>query len=283
LAFIGSTRVCNTLKRQHPRPNRLRSITGMGAKNPAFIFPDADLDVAVRECVTGALSFNGQRCTAVKMIHVHQDVERAFVDRLVAAVDALKAGMPWEPGVQVTPLPEHGKPAALARLADDAVARGARIANAGGGRATATYYAPAVLHAVTPEMEISKVEQFGPLIPVDPFESDEELIELVTKSPFGQQCAIFGRDPQRIAPLVDALVNQVARINLNTQCRRGPDTFPFTGRKDSAEGTLSVSDALRSFSIRTVVATSTDPSNKELVGEIVTRRLSRFLSTDFLF
>jgi glyceraldehyde-3-phosphate dehydrogenase (NADP+) len=78
-------------------------------------------------------------------------------------------------------------------------------------------------------------------------------------------------------------MNAVCRINLNTQCRRGPDSFPFTGRKDSAEGTLSITDALRAFSIRTVVATTATEANQELVGEIVTRRLSGFLSTDFLF
>lgn len=285
LAFIGSARVCNLLKRQHPHPNRLRAITGMGAKNPAFVLPHADLEVAVRECASGALSYNGQRCTAIKMIHVHKDVASEFQERFVAAVGALKAGVPWEPGARITPLPEHGKPEALKALADRALASGARLLNAAdaGGTIAGTFYAPAVLGGVEPAMEIAKVEQFGPLVPIDPFESDEEMIDLVTRSPFGQQCAIFGQDPARIARLVDALVNQVSRINLNTQCRRGPDTFPFTGRKDSAEGTLSVTDALRAFSIRAVVATSADPANKELVGEIVTRRLSQFLSTDFLF
>jgi glyceraldehyde-3-phosphate dehydrogenase (NADP+) len=102
-------------------------------------------------------------------------------------------------------------------------------------------------------------------------------------SEYGQQVALFGRDRQRMASLVDALVNQVSRINLNSQCRRGPDTFPFTGRKDSAEGTLSVSDALRAFSIRTVVATASNDDNKALVSDIVVGRMSSFLSTDYIF
>ena len=102
-------------------------------------------------------------------------------------------------------------------------------------------------------------------------------------SPYGQQISLFGTDPRQLAHLVDALVNSVCRINLNSQCRRGPDAWPFTGRKDSAEGTLSVSDALRAFSIRTVVATTATDANQDLVGEIVTRRLSSFLTTDFLF
>jgi glyceraldehyde-3-phosphate dehydrogenase (NADP+) len=69
----------------------------------------------------------------------------------------------------------------------------------------------------------------------------------------------------------------------NSQCQRGPDTFPFNGHKDSAEGTLSVADALRVFSIRTLVAAKTTPENTTLVQSILTRRESEFLTTDFLF
>jgi len=82
--------------------------------------------------------------------------------------------------------------------------------------------------------------------------------------------------------LIDSLVNQVCRVNVNCQCQRGPDMFPFTGRKDSAEGTLSVSDALRVFTIRTLVATKQNEANKRLVRTILKERKSRFLSTDFI-
>lgn len=281
LAFIGSTKVSNLLRRQHPRPNRLRIITGLGAKNPAFVLPDADLGVAVKECLAGSLSFNGQRCTAIKMIHAHESIADEFAKRLAAAVDGLKAGMPWEEGVQLTPLPEDGKPAWLTELVADAKAKGARVINVG-GQEDATFFRPAVLYPVTRDMQITTREQFGPVVPIAKYKDDADLEERVRESPYGQQVAIFGKDPKRIAALVDALVNQVSRINLNTQCRRGPDSFPFTGRKDSAEGTLSVSDALRAFSIRTVVATNLDAANKDLVTGIVTGRLSSFLTTDFI-
>ncbi|HEX7598640.1 MAG TPA: aldehyde dehydrogenase family protein, partial [Polyangia bacterium] len=98
LAFIGSSHAANTLKKQHPRPNRLRCILGLDAKNPAIVLPDADLDLAVRECVTGALSFNGQRCTGLKLILVHRSVADGFVAKLAAAVDDLPFGLPWDPG-----------------------------------------------------------------------------------------------------------------------------------------------------------------------------------------
>jgi glyceraldehyde-3-phosphate dehydrogenase (NADP+) len=280
LAFIGSSRVANILKRQHPRPNRLRCITGLEAKNPAIILPDADLEVAVRECTAGALSFNGQRCTAIKLVLAHDSIADGFVERLAAAVAALRAGMPWEPGVSLTPLPEDGKAQALAALVDDARARGARVVT--GGEAHETFYRPAVVYPVTPEMRLYHEEQFGPVVPVARWSSDDDLEAFSAESPYGQQVAIFGHDPARIGALVDIMVNQVCRINLNTQCRRGPDTYPFTGRKDSAEGTLSISDALRAFSIRTVCATDTAAANKTLVSRIVSGHMSAFLTTDYI-
>jgi glyceraldehyde-3-phosphate dehydrogenase (NADP+) len=281
LAFIGTSRVANILKKQHPRPNRLRCILGLEAKNPAVILPDADLDVAVRECVSGALSFNGQRCTALKLLFVHESIATEFVGRFAAAVDALSRGMPWEAGVMLTPLPENDKAKRLSELVTDAVDKGAKVVNEGGD-ANATFYAPSVVFPVRPGMRLYTEEQFGPVVPIATFRDDSEIDQFMRESDYGQQVAIFGRDRKRIAGLVDALVNQVCRININSQCRRGPDTFPFTGRKDSAEGTLSVSDALRAFSIRTVVATAANADNKELVTDVVTGRLSKFLSTDFI-
>ena len=283
LAFIGTSGVANTLKRQHPRPNRLLAITGLESKNPAIVLPCADLDVAAKECASGALSFNGQRCTAIKLVFVHASRAEEFLTKLVGAVDAMKGGMPWEAGVQLTPLPEAGKPERLARLVDDAKAKGARVLNAGGGEATGTYFRPAVVFPVAAGMELYTTEQFGPVIPVATYESDEEIDAFMRASNYGQQVALFGTDPNRLAGLIDALTNQVCRINVNAQCRRGPDTFPFSGRKDSGEGTLSVTDALAAFSIRAVVAASSNEKNKEIVGEIVTRRLSSFLTTDFIF
>jgi glyceraldehyde-3-phosphate dehydrogenase (NADP+) len=82
--------------------------------------------------------------------------------------------------------------------------------------------------------------------------------------------------------LIDPLVNQVCRVNLNSQCQRSPDTFPFTGRKDSAEGTLSVSDTLRCFSIRTLVAARADPLNKAIITDITRKNKSNFLTTNFI-
>ncbi|MDX5585931.1 MAG: NADP-dependent glyceraldehyde-3-phosphate dehydrogenase, partial [Aureibaculum sp.] len=81
---------------------------------------------------------------------------------------------------------------------------------------------------------------------------------------------------------IDTLVNLVCRVNLNSSCQRGPDVFPFTGRKDSAVSTLSVHDALRAFSIRTFVASKDNPYNNKILEDLLTSGKSNFMSTDYI-
>jgi glyceraldehyde-3-phosphate dehydrogenase (NADP+) len=131
-------------------------------------------------------------------------------------------------------------------------------------------------------MRIYHEEQFGPVVPVLSFSDVRQPIDYIVNSNYGQQVSIFATDPDVIARLVDPLVNQVCRVNINSQCQRGPDVFPFNGRKDSAEGTLSVSDALRVFSIRTLVAVKQTELNEQILGAILDERKSDFLSTDFI-
>lgn len=281
-AFIGSSKTANTLKKLHPRPNRLRSVLGLEAKNPAIILPDADLDLTINECITGTLSYNGQRCTALKIIFVHESVADSFLKRFLEKIDALKRGMPWDEGIVITPLPEPEKPDYLRALIDDACAHGAAVLNKDGGKQEGSLVHPAVLFPVNERMRVYQEEQFGPVIPVLTFKNIAEPIGYIVESNYGQQVSLFGTDPAQIASLIDPLVNQVCRVNINSQCQRGPDTYPFNGRKDSAEGTLSVFDALRVFSIRTMVAGKDNEVNKNLLSSIIEGRRSNFLSTDFL-
>ena len=282
LAFIGSSKVADVLRQQHPAPHRLRCVLGLDAKNAAIVLPDADLDLAVAECLSGSLSYNGQRCTALKILFVHRSVQSEFLEKFVRGIEELKLGMPWEPKVKITPLPEAEKPPYLAAVIADAEKHGARVINEGGGTANAGFVYPAVVYPVSAKMRLWREEQFGPVVPVAPFSDVREPLRYVVDSNFGQQVSVFGRDADKLAPMLDTLVNQVCRVNVNSQCQRGPDIFPFTGRKDSAEGTLSVSDALRCFSIRSLVAAKESDGNKKLIRRILRGRKSKFLSTDFI-
>ena len=282
-AFIGTNKAASDLKKLHPKPHRLRAALGLDAKNPGIVLPDVDLDNAVNEAVTGSLSFNGQRCTALKILFVHESVVDSFLDKFKQKLGQLKPGMPWEAGVSLTPLPEPGKAEYLKGLVEDAVDKGASVVNEGGAEIIETFFYPALLYPVNSTMRVYHEEQFGPVIPVVAYSDLETVIDYVLDSDFGQQLSIFGNDSREVGRLVDAFANQVGRININAQCQRGPDQFPFNGRKNSAEGTLSVHDALRVFSIRTLVATKFQEANKALVSDIIRNRESGFLTTDYIF
>ncbi|MFK3795641.1 MULTISPECIES: NADP-dependent glyceraldehyde-3-phosphate dehydrogenase [unclassified Pseudomonas] len=282
-AFIGTNKAASALKKLHPKPHRLRAALGLDAKNPGIVLPDVNLDNAVSEAITGSLSFNGQRCTALKILFVHENVVGSFLEKFEEKLAQLKPGMPWEAGVSLTPLPEPGKTDYLQGLVDDAVSKGAKVVNEGGGATHQQFFYPAVLYPVTPDMRVYHEEQFGPVVPVVAYRDLEDVIEYVLDSDFGQQLSIFGNDSKQVGRLVDAFANQVGRININAQCQRGPDSFPFNGRKNSAEGTLSVHDALRVFSIRTLVATKFQENNKALISDIIHNRESSFLTTDYIF
>lgn len=247
------------------------------------MLPEVDLDNAVNEAVTGSLSFNGQRCTALKILFVHEDVVERFIEKFNAKLATLKPGMPWEDGVSLTPLPEVGKVDYLNALVADAAQHGAKVVNTNGGASRGAFFYPAVLYPVNPQMRVYHEEQFGPVVPIVPYRDLETVIDYVLDSDFGQQLSIFGTNARQVGRLVDTFANQVGRININAQCQRGPDTFPFNGRKNSAEGTLSVHDALRVFSIRTLVATKFQESNKALLSDILRNRDSSFLTTDYIF
>ena len=282
LALIGNSKSANALQNEHPKSNRLRMVLGLEAKNPAIVLPDADLDLAINECITGTTSFNGQRCTALKVLYVHEDIIEEFNKRFSEKVDALKFGNPWEDGAKLTPLPEPDKPAYIQDLIDDAKNKGAEIINTKGGFTTDNYIFPAVLYPVTKDMRVYEEEQFGPVIPVISFLDIEEPLDDMAASNYGQQVSLFGKDVKTLAPLIDTLVNLVCRVNLNSSCQRGPDVYPFTGRKDSAVATLSVHDALRSFSIRTFVASKDNEYNNAILKDLLDSRASNFVSTDYI-
>jgi glyceraldehyde-3-phosphate dehydrogenase (NADP+) len=280
LALIGHSSSAISLQDLHPQKSRLRLVLGLEAKNPGIILKDADIDLTIKECISGTLSFNGQRCTALKILYVHEDIKDEFLDKFSKAVDELKLGLPWD-NTLLTPLPEPSKPKYITDLIDDAINKGAKIINKRGGEKQKNFVFPAVLYPVNKEMNVYKEEQFGPVIPIISFNNISTPIKDMSESNYGQQVSIFGKDVNTLGPIIDSMVNLVCRVNLNSACQRGPDIYPFTGRKDSAVATLSVHDALRSFSIRTFVASKDNELNKNILREMIDSKKSHFIRTDY--
>ena len=286
---------------------------------------DADVDEAVVECALGSLSYNGQRCTAIKQIMVHKDIAEDFLVRLTllqltlilsspplpppwahrslqarttqvpratasslfsravadtgdtwqakftAKVGSMKLGLPWEAGVDLTPLPEPNKPQYLIDLCADAEAKGAQIISPGSSQGWGhTTVFPSIAFPVNKDMRVMQEEQFGPLIPIATFSAITEVEEYVMDSDFGQQAAVFSRgtDAKELGALLDVLTHNVARVNLNCQCQRSPDNFPFTGRKSSALGTLSVTEALKVCPLCVVAWVLGEKENRQRVTTV---------------
>ena len=222
LALIGHSSSAISLQDLHPQKSRLRLVLGLEAKNPGIVLKDADIDLTVNECISGTLSFNGQRCTALKILYVHEDIKDEFLDKFTKAVDELKLGLPWE-NTLLTPLPEPGKPKYISDLIDDAVSKGAKILNKEEGKNKRTLFS-AVLYPVTKDMNVYEEEQFGPVIPVISFNDISKPISDMSESNYGQQVSIFGQDVDTLGPIIDSMVNLVYGVNLNSACQ-GDQTF----------------------------------------------------------
>lgn len=279
LAFIGGSSAADAIIKDHPTPHRLTNFLQLEGKNVGVVLPDANLQTTVEQIVLGALSYNGQRCTAIKLVLVHESRAEEVVRALTAKINSLVTGLPWEKGVSITPLPEGAKKVGyLEQLIADAVSKGATLVNAaeGGGSIHGMLMKPAVVYPVKSDMKLWHEEQFGPVVPIGTYSDVSELVELFAKTPYGQQAALFTENAAAAGPLVDTLSTVVGRVNINTQCGRSPDTLPFSGRRSSALGTMSVSEAIRAFTIETMVAGKATDVNMRVMNGLESN--SNFMS-----
>ena len=293
LAFIGGSGAADDLIHQHPHPHRLKVFLQLEGKNMGIFLPDifegpkSELSKAMDQAITGALSFNGQRCTALKLFFVPKAHGDMFAHLLTLRVETLNVGLPWQTWngdaatdaesakySDVTPLPNSKRTDLMRRLIDDAVSKGAKIMNRRGGEIIggpeSTLMIPAVLYPVTPDMDIYHEEQFGPVVPIATYETLDTVRDYGQYGFTAQQVSLFLGEAgaASAATILDEFSTVFGKININSQCGRSPDTLPFSGRRSSAMGVMSVKDALREFSVPTVVAYKDTPENTPIVQEI---------------
>jgi glyceraldehyde-3-phosphate dehydrogenase (NADP+) len=216
LAFIGTHSAAQSLHQAHPHPFTVRLALGLDAKNPAIVTAKADLDVAASEIVLGSLSYNGQRCTAVKITFVHESVADELVKRLKAGIEKLVLGLPWDKGVGVTPVAEPAKPKYHADVIADAVAKGATVVT--GNKFDRTLCAPTLLYPCTLDMRICVEEQFGPVVPIVRYKNECELESYFIGTEYGQQASVFTTDATEVPRLLDFLAHHVTVGQLMQFC-----------------------------------------------------------------
>lgn len=212
----------------------------LGGNDPAVVFHDADVDVAAPELVKGVYALSGQVCYNVKRIYVHRSRFDDFVDRFTADADKLVVGRGLQPGVTMGPLINERQLGWVSGLIDDARRSGATVSVVGtqhdGAEWThGNYLRPAVVTGVDQSASIVRCEQFGPVVPIIPFDTEDEAIALANDSHFGLASSVWTRDEERGLAMARRIEAGTTFVNVHRLGASGVD-MPFGGVKESGLG-----------------------------------------------
>ena len=233
LSFTGSTEVGRILMSQCA-PTVKKLGLELGGHAPFIVFEDADIDAAVTGAIASKYRNSGQTCVCANRIYVHKKVHDAFVEKFSKAVQAIKVGNGMDAGVSQGPLIDHAALEKVERHIADALSKGAKLVTGGkpsplGG----TFYEPTILANVTSNMLITYEETFGPVAPIIPFESDDEVVELANNSQYGLASYFYSRDIGRIWKVSEALEYGMVGVNSGILAN---EVVPFGGVKQSGLG-----------------------------------------------
>lgn len=210
-------------------------IMELGGKDAAIILSDADIEGAAKDIVTGAFSFSGQRCTAVKRVLVMNDIADSLLSELSKNIKLLRVGNP-EDGCEITPLIDNRAADYVQELIDDAISKGATLL-CGNKRNNNLVY-PTLFDNVTTDMRLAWEEPFGPVLPVIRVKNIDEAIEIANKSEYGLQSSVYTKNIDDAFNIANRL--EVGTVQINNKPERGPDHFPFSGTKSSGMGTQGI-------------------------------------------
>jgi acyl-CoA reductase-like NAD-dependent aldehyde dehydrogenase len=229
LSFTGSPSVGWRMKE---RAGKKKVVLELGGNAGVIVDRTADLDWAVKRCVTGAFAYSGQVCISVQRMFVHEDVRDAFMTKFLAAVAALHVGDPIDPKTDVGPMVDAGAAARTRRWVDEAVQLGGTVL--AGGTADGAYFAPTVLEHVPVEAQVCSNEAFAPLVVVFPFSDFGDAIRQVNDSFFGLQTGVFTNDLGNAWRAFNEL--EVGGVIVNDIPTYRIDHMPYGGVKDSGQG-----------------------------------------------
>ncbi|WP_334143685.1 aldehyde dehydrogenase family protein [Rhabdothermincola sp.] len=207
----------------------------LGGKDPVYVTDDVDLGSAAASLADGAFYNNGQSCCSVERIYVHEAVYEAFVEAFVAVVEGFVVGDPHDERTYLGPLARPEQLEVLEAQVADAVAKGA-VVRTGGHRLSdrpGAWFAPTVITDVTNDMDVMRVESFGPIIGIGVVASDDEAVALMNDTDYGLTAAVYTRDEQRARRLLARLDVGSAYWNC---CDRVSPRLPWSGRHHSGIG-----------------------------------------------
>jgi lactaldehyde dehydrogenase/glycolaldehyde dehydrogenase len=195
----------------------------LGGKAPFIVFDDADLDDAVDAAVAMRMMNNGQACVCNERTYVHESVFDEFVARASARVAALAVGDPFDESTEIGPKASAGELDNVERIVQSSLAQGARAVT-GGRRLTegvfsaGHWFEPTVLVDAAASSPALREEIFGPVLPVTPFSSEQQVVGLANDTEFGLSSYLYTQDFSRAMRLTKALRSGEVFVN-----RLGPE------------------------------------------------------------
>ena len=207
----------------------------LGGKNPAILNDASDLEATLDQIYMAAFAVCGQRCTAISRVIVRRDLEEDVVAGLAKRAKAAIIGDGLDSATTIGPLMGEKARADVAGFVDRARAAGANVAAGGASveQKGGYFYAPTILSAVTPDMEVARDEVFGPVLAVIPYDTADEALEICNDVEFGLSACLYSEQ----TPLVDRFVAQAESGMIHVNCGSFPeDHAPFVGVKNSSLG-----------------------------------------------
>lgn len=204
----------------------------LGSNAPALVLEDADLDLAVDACVSGAYAAAGQNCLHVQRVLVHESLYDAFRERFIAGAEAVRSGPKLSEDTDMGPLIDEAAARRVESIVQDAERAGARILV--GGRREGSFMDPTVVESVPKNNELATQEIYGPVTLLEPFADAAGAVARANAVDYGLQAGIFTRDVRNAFRLADALEYGGVMINDSSDFRI--DAMPFGGFKGSGLG-----------------------------------------------
>ena len=211
----------------------------MGGKNAIIVFPDADMDEAVTGVLHSAFGHAGQKCSACSRVLVHREVYDRFAQRLIEAARSLPIGTADQPGTVINPVIDMSAKKRIIATADEARTEGRVLLDLLDCEGSSgACVGPLILEVRTEDAETAVVAQeeiFGPILPLIPFNTDEEAVSIVNSTAYALTLGIFSRSPSIIKKMVKAC--RAGNIYVNrkiTGARVGIE--PFDGTQLSGTG-----------------------------------------------
>lgn len=247
IAFTGSTGVGQNIVRAGA--DTLKHTTmELGGKSPNILFADANLEVAIQAAFWGIFWNKGEVCVAGSRLLVERPIYDEVVERLAAMATNATLGDPLDPNTMIGPIASRAEYDKVLGYIEEGKRSAARLVAGGGARkldGKGLFIEPTVFADASNDLKIAREEIFGPVLPVIPFDSEEEAIRIANDTPYGLASGIQTGDLGRALRLADRI--KAGTVWLNTWHKYHPNA-PFGGYKMSGFGREQGAEALQSYS-----------------------------------